>query len=87
MRSPVGVKRVSQMFGGAVDRGAKPNVSWSGSKAIIRHTMKQLETAGLIKTVDGKGRIIQPAGQKMVDNAAHEARKELVDEIPELGKY
>ena len=87
MNSPVGVKHVSQMFGGAVDKGAKPYKAWSGSKAIIRHTMKQLENAGLIKTVEGKGRIIQPAGQKLVDNAAHEVHKEIVDEIPELAKY
>jgi small subunit ribosomal protein S19e len=87
LNSPVGVKHVSQMFGGAVDKGAKPYKAWSGSKAIIRHTMKQLENAGLIKTVEGKGRIIQPAGQRLVDNAAHEVRKEIIDEIPELAKY
>ena len=87
IKSPVGVKRVSQMFGGSVDRGSKPSKAWSGSKAIIRHTMKQLEDAGLIKTVEGKGRIIQPAGQKLLDNAAHEVSQELVDEIPEISKY
>jgi len=87
INSPAGVKRISQMFGGSVDRGSKPYTSWSGSRAIIRHTMKQLENAGLIKTVEGKGRVILPAGQRLVDNAAHEVRKELVDEIPELSKY
>ncbi len=87
MNSPVGVKRVSQMFGGSVDRGSKPYKAWSGSRAIIRHTMKQLENAGLVKNVEGKGRVILPAGQKLVDNAAHEARKELIDSIPELAKY
>jgi small subunit ribosomal protein S19e len=87
IKSPVGVKRVSQMFGGAVNRGMKPSRAWSGSKAIIRHTMKQLEDAGFIKTVEGKGRIIQPAGQKLLDNAAHEVRQEIVDELPEISKY
>ncbi len=87
MNSPVGVKRVSQMFGGSVNRGSKPYTSWSGSRAIIRHTMKQLESAGLIKSVNGKGRVILPAGQKLVDNAAHEVRKEIIDIIPELAKY
>jgi small subunit ribosomal protein S19e len=87
INSPVGVKHISQMFGGAVDKGVKPYKAWSGSKAIIRHTMKQLEAAGLIKTIEGKGRIIQPAGQKLVDNAAHEVRKEIIDEYPELAKY
>lgn len=87
MNSPIGVKHVSQMFGGAIDRGSKPNRAWSGSRAIIRHTMQQLETAGLIKVVEGKGRVLLPAGQKLVDNAAHEARKDLVNDIPELSKY
>lgn len=87
MNSPVGVKHVSQMFGGAVDRGSKPYKSWGGSRAIIRYTMKQLETAGLVKTVEGKGRAIQPAGQKLLDNIAHEVHKEIIEEIPELAKY
>ncbi len=87
MHSPIGVEHVSQMFGGAVDRGSKPYTSWSGSGAIIRHAMKQLENAGLIKTVEGKGRRIEPAGKKLVDNAAHEVKKEIIDELPELAKY
>ena len=87
MNSPVGVKHVSQMFGGSVDRGSKPNRAWSGSRAIIRHTMKQLEKAGYVKTVEGKGRVIQPAGQRLLDNVAHEVLKDLVDEIPQIAKY
>ena len=87
MKSPIGVKQISQMFGGSVDRGSKPSKSWSGSRAIIRHTMHQLESAGFIKTVEGKGRQILPAGQKLVDNAAHEVRKEIINETPELAKY
>lgn len=87
INSPVGVKHVSQMFGGAVDKGSKPYKAWSGSRAIIRHIMKQLETAGYVKAVEGKGRVIQPAGQKLLDNAAHEVRQELVNEYPELSKY
>jgi small subunit ribosomal protein S19e len=75
------------MFGGSIDRGSKPNQSWSGSRSIVRYTMKQLESAGFIKTVEGKGRVIQPTGQKLLDNLAHEIHKELVDEIPNLAKY
>ncbi len=85
--SPVGVKHISQMFGGSVDRGSKPNKAWSGSRAIVRHTMKQLESAGLIKTIEGKGRVIQPAGQKLLDNIAREVLKDIINEVPELAKY
>ena len=35
IKSPVGVKRVSQLFGGAVNKGAKPYKAWSSSGAII----------------------------------------------------
>ena len=87
MNSPVGVRHVSQMFGGSVDRGSKRDRAWSGSRAIIRHTMQQLEKAGFIKTVEGKGRIIQAPGQKLLDNLAHEIHKEIVGEIPGLEKY
>jgi small subunit ribosomal protein S19e len=87
INSPVGVKHVSQMFGGAIDRGSKPSHAWSGSRAIVRHTMKQLESAGFIKTVEGKGRLIEPAGQKLLDKIAREIHKDLVDENPKLAKY
>lgn len=87
IHSPVGVKHVSQMFGGSINKGSKPNQSWSGSRSIIRYTMKQLESAGFIKTVEGKGRVIQPVGQKLLDGIAHEIHKDLVDEIPSLAKY
>ena len=87
IKSPIGVKHVSQMFGGAVDRGSKPSKAWSSSRAIIRQMFKQLETAGFVKAVEGKGRVILPAGQRLLDNAAHEVRQEIVDGIPELAKY
>jgi small subunit ribosomal protein S19e len=87
INSPIGVKHVSQMFGGAVDRGSKPNRSWSGSRAIIRYTMKQLESAGYVKSIEGKGRVIQPAGQRLLDNIAYEVKKDVIDDIPGLAKY
>ena len=39
---------------------------------VIRTCLQQLEKAGLIQSVEKKGRIITPAGQKLVDKTAVE---------------
>jgi small subunit ribosomal protein S19e len=87
MNGPIGTAQLAAMFGGPVDRGSKPYHAWSGSRAIIRLSLKQLETAGLIMREGHKGRRISPAGQRLLDNESHEIFKELVKTRPELEKY
>ena len=87
LNGPIGSAQLSAMFGGPVDRGSKPYHAWSGSKSIIRLSLKQLESAGLIIKDGNKGRRISPNGQRLLDNHSHEILKELVKERPELEKY
>ncbi len=87
MRGPIGSSQLSAMFGGPVDRGSKPYHAWSGSRAIIRVSLKQLETAGLVIKEGHKGRRIAPEGQRLLDNVSYEIFKELVKERPEMKKY
>jgi len=87
IQGPIGTERLSAEFGGNKNRGSKPNRVMKGSGSIVRKSLMQLEKAGLLTSVKGKGRVVTPAGQKFVDTIAHELHKELALKNPELGKY
>ena len=87
VHGPIGSSRLSAYFGGAKDRGVKPNRATKGSRAIARYSLKQLEQAGLIVTDGHKGRRISPEGQRLLDNLSHKVLKEMVKENPEMAKY
>jgi small subunit ribosomal protein S19e len=84
---PIGVLRLRAEYGGKRDRGSKPNAARKGSGSIIRESLQQLEQAGYVETVKGKGRVVSSRGRALLDNTAHEVLRELIDTIPELGKY
>ena len=46
-----------------------------GSRSIIRKSLMQLETAGLVVRNKNNGRVVTPKGQALLDNAA----KEVID--------
>jgi len=83
---PVGVERLRSFYGGRINRGSKPERFVKGSGSIAREAIQQLEKAGYVRNVK-KGRVISPAGRSFLDNVADEVKKELVKEIPALGKY
>jgi small subunit ribosomal protein S19e len=72
MRGPIGVERLRALFGGKRNRLIKPYKSRKGSGSIIRRALHQLEEIELIKRVEGKGRVVTPKGQSIVDNTAYE---------------
>ncbi len=85
--SYIGVSRLRGVYGGRKRRGAKPEHVKKGSGSIIRHALQQLEEAGLVETVKGKGRRITATGQSLVDRIAHDLKMKLQKEIPELVVY
>jgi len=87
MKGPIGTERLAAEFGGYRDRGARPNRAVAGSGSIARKGLQQLESAGLLTNVKGRGRSISPKGQALLDNAAHVVKQKLVKEIPGLAKY
>jgi len=90
---PIGVNHLSQAFGGPKNRGSAPNRATAGSRHVIRSSLQQLEDAGLVavrRNAAGTvtmGRIITAAGQKMLDDVAHEIRPQAEEAYPGLGKY
>lgn len=84
---PIGVERLSSVYGGKQNRGSKPHRKAKGSGSIIRKAVQQLETAGFVATTDKEGRIVSPAGRSLVDNTAFEVKNEIIESYPELSKY
>lgn len=67
---PVGVERLRSFYGGARDRGSKPNAFRKGSGSIARKVLQQLEAAGFVVQEKG-GRRVSPAGASFLDGIAH----------------
>lgn len=86
-KGPIGTERLTSLFGGAADRGSKPDKAVKGSGSIIRHSLQQLEKAKMVHTLEKKGRVVTPEGRKFLDNLAHEIKMDLGKDNPELMKY
>ncbi len=86
MEGPIGVERLRSVYGGKKDRGSNPYHKAKGSGSIARKIAQQLEDAGFVRKLK-TGRIIAPAGQSLLDNAAYAIKDELLEDIPELAKY
>jgi len=83
----IGIEHLRNEYGGYRDRGSKPNRAESGSGAIARNIVHQLEKAGYVTAIKGKGRILTPKGKSFLDNTAHEVMQGLITVHPELKKY
>ncbi|MHA2224275.1 MAG: 30S ribosomal protein S19e [Candidatus Hodarchaeales archaeon] len=80
---PIGIRHLRKMYGGRKNRGCKPEKTVSGSGAIIRHAIHQLEKGGYVTQVTGEGRTVTPEGRSFVDQIAHNVKQQ----IPELSLY
>lgn len=87
IKGPIGVEHLRSEYGGRKNMGAMPEHARKGGGAIIRKALQQLEKAGLVETVKGKGRIVTPEGRKLLDSLSAEIKREIEKEIPALSKY
>ena len=87
VEGPIGTEKLRAHFGGFRDRGNRPNHAVKGSGSIAREALQQLEAAGLVQTVQAKGRIVTGPGRSFMDNAAHAVRAEVQKSTPALAKY
>jgi small subunit ribosomal protein S19e len=83
----VGTERLAAEYGGKRDRGSAPYHARSGSRAILREIVQQLEKAGLVHAYKNQGRRITPQGLKLLDQISNQTMKTLAAERPELAKY
>ncbi len=75
IKGSFGVNRLSSEYGGKKDRGSKPYRAKSGSGAITRRLVQQLEAKGYLESKKGKGRSLSPKGRAFLDRTAYEISK------------
>jgi small subunit ribosomal protein S19e len=68
----IGVGRLRKVYGGRKNLGHRPEHKRPASGAVIRKILQQLESAGLVKSEKGKGRLLTPKGQSMLNKLARE---------------
>jgi len=87
VNNQIGVERLRAEYGGKHDRGSKPYKARRGSGTITRRALQQLENAGYVTKIKGKGRTLTAKGRSFLDNTANEVLKKITDYYPELKKY
>ncbi len=70
----MGVSRLRRVYSGRKRRGHKPEHRYSASGAVIRKIVQQLEGAGFLRPVKGRGRLITLKGRAFLREAAEAAR-------------
>ncbi len=83
----VGNSRLAAEYGGKRDRGSAPYHARSGSRAVLREIVQQLEKSGLVQVYKNKGRRVTAQGLKLLDQISTSTMKSLAAERPELAKY
>ncbi len=83
----MGIERLRAEYSGKRNRGSKPYKARSGSGSIARRALQQLEKAGYVKRVKGKGRILTPKGASFLANTSNEVMKNIETYYPNLNKY
>jgi len=84
---PIGIESFRVIYGGRQNRGVAPEHFRKGSGSVVRKILQQLEAAGLVRKVPGKGRTLTPQGRSLLDKAAQEVMEELLKERPDLSIY
>ena len=76
MKKSIGVMKLRKSYGGRSRNHVHLKHSKRASGAIIRRCLQQLEQAGLVKTIEGKGRVLTPSGVSLLDKTAMELYRE-----------
>jgi small subunit ribosomal protein S19e len=87
INNTIGIEHLRAEYGGKRDRGSKPYKARMGSGSIVRRAVQQLEKAGYLSKIKGKGRVLTPKGRSFMDNTSHEVMKSIGDYYPGLKKY
>jgi small subunit ribosomal protein S19e len=87
MSNGIGIEHLRTEYGGRRDRGSKPYKARMGSGSIVRRAVQQLEKAGYVKSIKGKGRVITPKGRSFIDNISNEVFQKTKGHYPGLEKY
>jgi len=87
IKNAIGIEHLRAEYGGGKNRGSKPSKARRGSGSIARRAVQQLEKAGYVTRIKGKGRVLTPKGRSFLDNTSHEIMKNVESYYPGLEKY
>ncbi len=87
LHGTTGVSRLSADYGGKRDRGSAPYHARTGSRAVLREIVHQLEKSGLLQRYKNQGRRLSPEGMRLLDTVSRDVLKQLAESRPELQKY
>jgi len=83
----MGIERLRAEYGGRKNLGSKPHKARAGSGSIVRRALQQLEQAGYVSKIKGKGRALTPKGRSFLDNVSNEVKKDVKSYYDGLEKY
>lgn len=75
VHGPIGVAHLRKQYGGLTRKGNVGKHKRSGGGFAVRKPLEQLEKAGLVKTVERRGRIITSHGAGLLDTLAGEIER------------
>ena len=87
LHGTTGVARLAADYGGKRDRGSAPYHARTGSRAVLREIVHQLEKSGLVQPYKNRGRRLSAQGQQLLDVTSRDVLKGLAEKQPELAKY
>ncbi|MGP3668001.1 MAG: 30S ribosomal protein S19e [Candidatus Bathyarchaeota archaeon] len=77
VKGPIGLSRLRRMYGGRKTGKIRPEHPRKAGGAIIRKALQQLEKAGLVKAISGKGRVLTDEGKSLLDRLAFEVKSKM----------
>lgn len=87
IHGPIGLSDLKSAYGGRLQLGYALAHHRDAAGAIIRKGLQQLEAAGYVTKVNGRGRILTKEGMKKLDSLGKQIHKELIKISPELKRY
>ena len=87
IKNQIGIEHLRAEYGGSRDKGSKPYKAVKGSGTVVRRAVQQLEKAGYVGKIRGKGRVLTGKGRAFMDSTSNEIMKKLESTYPELKKY
>jgi len=87
VKNVIGIEHLRAEYGGKRNRGSKPHKARSGSGTIVRRAVQQLESAGYVTKMRGKGRMLTGKGRSFMDNISLEVQKNVGSSYPGIEKY
>ena len=87
IHGPVGLSDLKSAYGGRKKLGYSLAHHRDAAGSVIRKALQQLEGAGYVTKINGRGRVLTKEGMKRLDSLGKQIHKELIKISPGLKRY